>query len=383
MTRQLSLLTLLVLGTLLLTGCWDYLDIESLDFVFGAGVDQVEPEFVVVTEMIKSSGGGSEVKFEPVVMTTKGRSLSAAGRALSNPAGRVVFWPHAYVYLISEEVARQGVLPAIDYVLRSRLMRSTVHVFVTKGCTVEEVFKGKPPFHDSVSQHLNSIIQMQALLSHFYPQRMWQFNTLLVSEGIQATLPTVQLVHERGELVPIVGGAAVFKGDKMVGWLDNEENQIFNLLKGLFQRGDFVMDIRIEGELYPITFEIIGNQVQLKPVVEGERAAVEIRVDLQLNATEIGAAQINFQEEKLVKDIESQVAHAFNRRIMELIDRIQTELNSDILGFGQLFRRRKPDLWRKHGKEWDTFFPTISASTVVNAEIKLTGLASDSITVRN
>src|SRR5690554_7924525 len=46
------------LVSLLLTGCWDYMEIESLEFVFGLGVDQVKPKVVVVLEMAKTSGGG-------------------------------------------------------------------------------------------------------------------------------------------------------------------------------------------------------------------------------------------------------------------------------------------------------------------------------------
>ena len=206
---------------------------------------------MVVTEMIKTSGSAQEAEVETVVLTTHGRSLSSAARALSSPAGRDVFWSHAQVFLVSEEVARGGILSAIEYAVRSHHMRSTVAMFVTRDCTVEEVFKSKPPFNDTVSEHLGVLIDLHAVVSNFYPQQVWEFTSDLTAQGISGTLPTIQLVHEQGEKVPIVKGTAVFKKDRMVGWLDGEESALFSLLKGKFQRDHFVMETRTSEGSFP------------------------------------------------------------------------------------------------------------------------------------
>ncbi len=383
MIKNMMMIMVLVCIALSLTGCWDYTEIEKLDFVLGAGVDQLEPDLVVVAEMVKNSGSGQEIEVEQLVMSTKGRSLSSSARALSNPAGRIVYWPHAQVYLISEEVAQDGILPAIEYVIRSRYVRTTVHLFVTKNCTVEEVFKSKPPFNDTVSEHLESVLQMQAIVAGFFPQQVWQFTSDLTSEGISATVPTIQLVHNRGELAPIVEGTAVFKMDQMVGWLDGDESQIFALLKGLYQNAYFVMDTRTSNGVFPITYETISNNVAVKPIVEGEKGSVSIELNLKLNVVEIGAAGIDFKDEAQVRSIEEQISHTLNRRIKDLLSKIQVEYNSDVLGFGQLFRRKEPDIWRRHGDDWDDYLRDLSVDVTVRCTIILTGLSSEPIVVRN
>lgn len=88
MRRRLFPMLSLLLVSLLLTGCWDYMEIESLEFVFGLGVDQVKPEVVVVLEMAKTSGGGQQTMVEPKVLSTKSQSSATAARALSNQIGR-------------------------------------------------------------------------------------------------------------------------------------------------------------------------------------------------------------------------------------------------------------------------------------------------------
>lgn len=373
----------LILLTLLLTGCWDYAEIELLDFVFGIGVDQLESDFVVITEMINVSGAGQGSQFEPVVLSTKDRSLSSAGRALFNPSGMVVSWPHAYVFVVSEEVARQGILPALEYALRSRHMRTTVWVFVAKDCTAEDVFKSKPPFASSVSEHLDSIVRQQALLTSFFPQQIWQFASKLSASGISATLPTVELVHVAGELTPVVQGTAVFKRDQMVDMLDKDESQLFALLQGVAERGDFVMDTRVKEGVFPITYEILANQLEIKPVVEGDRASVNIELELQLNVVELGLAPVNFQNQEEVASIEEQISHATNRRLRDFFRKIHEELNSDILGFGRLFRRQEPDVWRQHGENWDSYLRDLQVNVEVRCKIVLTGLLSQPSILRD
>lgn len=373
----------LILLSLLLTGCWDYTEIELLDFVFGIGIDQVDPDFVVITEMINVSGLGQGSQFDPVVLSTKDRSLSSAGRALLNPSGMVVSWPHAHVFIVSEEVARQGILPALEYSLRSSHMRSTIWVFVAKDCTAEEIFKSKPPFASSVSEHLDSIIRQQALLTSFFPQQIWQFASNITASGISATLPAVELVHVAGELAPVVQGTAVFKRDQMVGWLDKDESQLFALLQGVAERGDFVMDNRVKEGVFPITYEILANQLEIKPVVEGDRASVNIDLELHLNVVELGLAPVNFQDQEVVASLEEQISHAINRRIRDFFRMLHGELNADILGFGRLFRRREPDVWRQHGENWDSYLRDLQVNVEVRCKIVLTGLTSQPSVLRD
>lgn len=374
----------LCLVCLLLSGCWDYVEIEALDFVLGLGVDQIDPEYVVVMEMAKTSGGGQQASVEPKVLATKGQSVSSAGRALSNPAGLRAIWSHAYVFLISEQVAQDGILPAVEYIVRSRNTRSTIWVFITRDCTAEEVFKSKPPMANSVSEHLNAVVLMQETISGFLPLQVWELHQELADEGVYATLPTVRLVHEQGELVPLVEGTAVLKDDKMIGWLDGHESDIFCLLKGILQRGHFVIDTRVEDKgRFPITYELVGNQLQAKPVFKDGEISMFLSLDMQFAVEEMGRAPLNFRDEKMASSVEAQLATAFQEWVEELFWKLQHELNADVLGFGRLFKRKEPEAWRRFGKDWDTNFRNLPVDVEVTCQVVVAGLSSEPINVRD
>lgn len=374
---------LLLLILLLLVGCWDYAEIDRLEFVYGLGVDYEESDFVVVAEMIMAGQGSDEQEFEPVILSTRADSLSSADRAMSNPAGMGVFYPHVQVFLVSEEVARAGVLPAIEHIVRGRDVRSTIPFLVTKDCTVEDVFNSEPPFVNSVGEHLNGLVQIHGIIPVFYPQQLWEFTKDLLAIGISGTAPTVQLVHESGDLVPIVKGTAVFKLDRMVGWLNGEESDILALLKGLPQTGRFVMDTKIGEETYPITYEIAGNAVEMSPEVDGDSVTMKVGLELEFDIAEVGTAEISFHDSSIVSSMEEQLAHTFNRRTRELIGKIQREYNSDILGFGQMIRRQEPNMWRKHSEDWDTHLGRLNVDVEVLSRIVLTGVRPEPLVPRN
>lgn len=372
----------LVILVLTLVGCWDYREIEVLDFVLGGGIESVEPDVILVTEMAKSTGTQQETEFQPVVLTTQAPSFAGATRSLHTPTEREVFWPHAEVFLVSEEVARQGMLEVTEFVLRAPEMRSTMYMFVTKECKVEEVFKSKPPLFDSVSQHLMGSVRLANMTTVYIPTQVWKFSGDMAAEGVSSTLPTVQLVNEAGDMVPVVKGTAVFKKDKMVGWLDAEETQLFSLLSGATQHSFFVMQTRLGEMVYPISYQFRGNQVQIKPVVDGERLSMEVSLYLQLGVVELGKATMTLSD-SVIRSMEEQLSHAFARRIDDFFSLIQKEYNTDILGFGQMLMRKHPDAWRSRSDNWDTIFPTLPVETKVKCRIVLTGLRRDPMKVRD
>ncbi len=383
MKKDLARVFFLCAVTLLTTGCWDYTEIELRDFVVGAGVDAVEPKVIVITEMAKSTGTGQEAEFRPVVLTTEARSLTSGAHNLANPSGMEIFWAHAQVFLVSEEVAQGGMLTILEPIIRARDLRSTMYLLVAKDCTVEEVFKSKPPLLTGVSQHLTSIIRLSAISADFVPQQVWQFTGDLAGRGISATLPAVELVHEGGNLMPVVRGAAVFKLDRMIGWLSKEETQILALLKGESEGGFFVMDTEIKGNTTAITYEFRGSQLKTKPIVDGERVEMKVSLSLQLGVAGTRGADVDFSDPAVVRGVEEQVARYFTRRIRDFLRLIQEDYNSDILGFGRLLWRREPATWRKIESDWDAVFRGLPVDVEVDCRIAFTGFRAQPIKMRN
>src|SRR5690606_22286348 len=126
---------------------------------------------------------------------------------------------------------------------------------------------------------------------------------------------------------------------------------------------------------FPITYEIVGNQVDIKPLVKDGRPAAAIKLTMQFGVEEVGRAPINFRDMQQTDSVEAQLATHFKDRIRELLHKVQVEFNADVLGIGQLFRRKQPEAWRHFGSDWDVYFPDLPVELEVRCQVVLTGLS--------
>ncbi len=71
-----------------------------------------------------------------------------------------------------------------------------------------------------------------------------------------------------------------------------------------------------------------------------------------------------------IKEIEQKTERAVKAEMMKTIRNLQ-ELNSDILGFGELVRATQPEVWRRIN--WDTEFPQVQVKIDFTFNIERTG----------
>lgn len=375
MSRKTVLLLVFFTLGLSFSGCWDYHELETVDFVLGLGLDEIDPDFDLVVETIKVKGT-PETEFTPVVFTNKGPSLSATRRALTDQVGARLIWSHAQVMLFSEEVAQDNILAALEFVVRDADIRTSMLLFVTKDCTVEEVFKSKPPIADIVSDHLVNLVSLRGQIPNFYPRRSWQFQQALSLSGINPTLPTVKLVQEGTDKIPVIDGTALFKGTKMVGWIDGQESRLLAMIMGERDRGALVVRTNVGGRSGDITYEVRSNKVKVSPKVDGPKLAFSIEVQLQLDLSELGALDIEYGDPKVRLALEKEINNLLQGQILECVEKIQKEFKTDVLGLGLTLKQRHPSVWRLYEGKWDEVFPEVEVEVAVGSRIVSTGVLS-------
>lgn len=367
-------LLLLSIITIFLVGCWDYVELENLGFVMSIGVDAVEPEYEVIIEILKPSGGSEQTQFTPETVSTRNQTFFAAGRSLINPVGKQLFWSHGRILIISEEVARQDIFLAIEHVLRDVATRTSLQVYIAKDCTTEEIFSCRPRFANSIGEHIVALSDLHKRIPTFIPQELWQFRKDQARSGISSILPTVRLVHEGEEPTPVLDGLAVFKGDKMVGWLNGSEARYIGLLKNRTDRGFLVINSTVLDQRTHITYEVGSNNVKIRPVVEGEKISMAIDLRMELDLTEAGLLKVDFLDPEVIRSLEGEFNQSATKVIEDILYKLQREFKTDTLGFGQALKRKHPKLWRKYEPHWDEIYPNLDVAVKVQGTITFTGL---------
>ncbi|HWI53988.1 MAG TPA: Ger(x)C family spore germination protein, partial [Symbiobacteriaceae bacterium] len=127
-------LLLPLLGALLLlTGCWSRVEVNDLAIVSLVGIDRT-PEGEIelwINVVVPARAGGAPGAGAPtgqpgnpfIMLNARGKTILHAATRLQRQLPRRLFWAHARVILLGERLARDGSLPAVDFLTRHRELR--------------------------------------------------------------------------------------------------------------------------------------------------------------------------------------------------------------------------------------------------------------------
>lgn len=378
-----------IITCILLVGCWDYREIEEVEIVLGLGVDShiipakevdklSETQYLVTYEIVGIESEQGQLKSR--VLKDEGDTLYRAIRKIIEKNGKQVYLAHTKILIISEELAKEGITEILDYTMRDVEYRPDVHVLITDNCNAEEMFKDEAT--DVASMRLNDTLKNQKKIGTFESSTVWNIIDKLTKKGFEPTVPLIRIDNEHvdGNLIHIVGGTAVFNGSKMVGKLSEEETLYYLFIDNEIKNQPLSIEYFFEEQLGHISLEILSNETKVTPVVKGEELGVNISVNCNVAINEL-SNQIDILNEKDRIDIERNAEKDIEEGIVELVTHVQKDFNSDIFGFGDLFKREKNKKWKEVEEDWDNIFQTLVVSTDINVKIERSALSSQSIEI--
>lgn len=106
----------------LLTGCWNYHEIETLQVVAGIAVDpgQHGYKYHLTFECVKLSSAGQPGKSgpQPVLLEADGNSIFDAVRNTLSESDKKLYFSQCKIVIISREIAKSGLKGLTDWFLR-------------------------------------------------------------------------------------------------------------------------------------------------------------------------------------------------------------------------------------------------------------------------
>lgn len=175
-----------------------------------------------------------------------------------------------------------------------------------------------------------------------------------------------------------LAGLAVFKGDRLVGWLDERETRGFRWIIGEVKGA--LVDVTVPGEPQnKVTLEIARADSVIIPQVKGEQLSFTVRVKTQ---AAIGQYEGTLAlSPGLFSTLEAACSAVIRKEMEDSLERVQREYRVDIFGFGKELRRCYPNVWRKWEGKWDSQFPLLPIEVVVESKITNSGLVTSRVPV--
>jgi spore germination protein KC len=381
-----------LLASLLLAGCNGARETDEIAWVISMGIDRAADGDLLVTyrtavpQALAAGDGGGAGKESSTVETVKAASLPEARNILNASLSRRVSLLHVTAIVLSEEVARAGVQDVVAPILRFREFRGPVFLLVVRGgVKMDELFKAnKPEIETIVSRWVHNYMRHHDEVGYFLPFTLHDFY-LRLKAGSGAPLAVAyglnpQAGYQPGAAVQPGGraasflpgglprrggnptelaGTAVFKEDKLVGFLDTDP---------LEPRRSVSLTFR-NGRAPKYTVDITGGRpvVTIDVLLEGEIIAVP--------------SGINYEAPDYLRLVEKQLSDNIQEQILSMLARAQG-WGADVADIGYHIRPKFATVPEMRGYGWDRRYSQAIINVVVSAEIRRTGLFRKTAPIR-
>lgn len=400
--RKISILLLIIMNTVLLTGCWDRVEVNDIAIVMAVGIDKTDDGdiclslLVPIPKKLSSSGGsggkgGSGDEAPTLIISESGKDIIDAFRKIQAKLPREILFSHTRVIIIGERLAQEGVAGVLDFFSRQRQSNLRTDILFTKE-NIDEVLGGNPGIERSVAE----VFREEGEMGVGIEIDLKDFLNMMNEEGVNplgAQLVKVPLAtktkkdEKTEESKPqktyfSIRGAAVFQQDKLVGWMNYNEVKGVLWLRDEIKSGvgAIIVDVPEEKGGGKIGVRILEAKTELQPKINEDVLTMHVSIDTTAVIYN-NSSKMNLSDPKVIYDLEKMTENQLQERIQIALDKLQQELRCDVLGFGTAVYQKYPKEWKeKYKDDWDEVFPELNVEVACKVPLQRVGFVTNSLT---
>ncbi|HEX3047623.1 MAG TPA: Ger(x)C family spore germination protein [Bacillota bacterium] len=361
----------LLFTLLTLSGCWDVDDINKRSVVLALGLDltpegriRVSAQVPVIRDIYAPyiSGGQAAPKPFQVVSGEADSSFGAVPEFQSKTI-RSLFYGQIQAVIISADLAKRGLKPLVDFLERHPKIPPQAWVILSRGRA--EDFLNTPLYSKEIpSLALQIFFHSMSKSDRAYPLQETEIVKAFTTGLEDAYMPLIAVDPAKREYN--IDGLGVFHRDRLVGELSGAETRMFGFLSG--RTGNAYPSIHLDNE-NKATFREVKASTKVKAIPKGQEIEFLFKTRARGYLVELTNAKANLSL-KDIREIEQKTERAVKAEMLKTLRHLQ-ELNSDILGLGELVRATQPEVWRRI--DWEREFPRIGVKVDFKFNIERTG----------
>ena len=381
MKKVITALIFMFIFVLIFTGC-NKKDIDRLNVVSAIGIDKTEKGFSVTFQVINdyALSPNKKIDIAPVaIRKIESASMFEAMAKTSNYFTEEFFLFHFRVLAFGEDVAREGIYPFLNVFLNYRETQHNYNIVIVDGGKAEDLLKIQSSLDLIPGIAIEEKIRNS---SQFYglglSTNLDQILSDIIIKGSNFVLSSMKVIGdpEKGtkgdnnksidpDAYFIVSNLAVFKEDKLIGWLSEKESLGYQYIMNNIKKS--VVTIILKDESV-ITLEIISNKTKVKVSLENNLPKLKIDCHIKGGVYEDMSGITKFTDEYINEVIEK-TSYEVKKMMEDCIKKSQKEYNSDIFRFSEAIHRRYPKYWQNNIDKYDEIYPNIEIEINIRTEL--------------
>lgn len=398
MKRQ--LIAIFIISVLFATsGCWNRRELNTLAIIMAIGIDKApeDGKIKLTTQVLKpdeikapAATGGQGSPKGVWVLTSTGHTIFDAYRNATMQSDRKLYNSQTKVIVISEEMARAGVRPILDFFDRDHELRRLSWLLIAKG-EAKDIIEAEHEQEKIPAQAIESLVTASGATSMAVTVNLHEFLKMLANKATDPFASRIEIIAEeetekKAAKKPKpeesqqngprkrmrLTGAAVFKDDKLAGWLNRPETRGLNWILGKVKSGIIIVKSPKDENQY-VALEIIRASSKIIPEIRDGQVTITVEVEEEGNLGE-QMSDVDLTTPEYFDSLERRQATVIKNEIAAVLRKAQKEWGTDIFGFGDAIHRKFPREWKKLEKKWDTEFSQIEVKVKVISTLMRFGL---------
>jgi len=378
-------LILLCILPFLLTGCWNYRELNERAITTAMAVDKVDEGYkvsILIANSKSSQVSSKEGESQTIVYSETGKSITEAIKRINLKSPKQVYIGHLNVIVVSEDIAKENMNNVLDYFLREPESVKRFFLIIAKDVDASDVIEILSPLESFPAQNIYSNIKMSSESQALSPSITYsKFVENVLKIGINPTLPTITIVGDiedgkkeeslqqsTPDATIKLDKLAIFKKQNLLGYATEDESRGINIINNkvkntttTFKYNDKYISIVLEEIKVTRNIEFINNE----PVINIKYKSVGALREI--------SNSINLSDPEIIIKLEQETEKAISLLMNKGINAAQNVYKSDIFGFGNMIYKKNPDYYLNI-EDWDNdYFPNLKINVDVNIELKTKG----------
>jgi len=373
---------ILLIVPIFLTGCYNYQELNELAITTAVSIDYDNDtdNFKIIAQVInpvkeqdaKSSNETSFINYK-----SEGKSLREAVRLVLLDSPKKLYGSQLQIVVLSENVINEKLPDVIDFFIREPELRSEFKLIIARDNKALEGITIQTLLDDLSSSNILDSLEKQAEEFGFTSVvSLNDLTNMYLNPYLEIILPSMNvegdlkkgsekdnLSNTNNETSIRINTTGVFKDNKFLGYLTEEESRVLNLIRGDIKNTIINMDIE-DGF---IVFE--PNKIETKVEAKPKDNTIKITISGLAKIKEItGMANLNSPKE--VKKLQDKFNKLTEEMVQSSFESIRKKYNTDVFKFRDIYYKTDYKYFKENQDNWyEDVFPNLKLE--VKSEVEL------------
>ena len=371
---------IIILTLFLLSGCYDQKELNKIAILTATEINKIDDEYVINAQVVNPQAPDKTTNIEApfFIYTGKGKSIQEAYRQIKLSSSRYLYPDHLRIVIINESIAKEDISQILDFYLRDPSIRTEFNVLIGKN---NDIISTITPLNQiSASSIIDTLKINNNYLGVSNNTTLNEMAISYLNPNTEIILPSIKLNNQSKEKdteentkstkinsIYELSGLAIFKDNKLQGYLTNKESITYNMIKNNIENS--ILTYECEKNKY-LTLEIITSKSKITTKNK------KINIDLSIQATiNESSCSTKLNNKKNIEIIEHNLEKYLNNNIKNDIDYIRNKYNTDIFGFLDTIYKQDYNTYIKVKNNWyNNEFKNIPIN--IKTKIRIVGIGN-------